>query len=180
MPEMRDTRQKVKIALAVLLVIDIAAAALLYSPIIGSERARTEQLRAMETAMRLKTKEVQPLRGLPEKIVEARGQIDRFYKDRLPGQESSVLETMGKVANENGVKIGGVKYKLADDEQVGLRALYIEADFTGGYLQLVRFVNAMERDKLFFLIDSVELGGEQNGIVKLQLKLETYLRTAGT
>jgi len=61
---------------------------------------------------------------------------------------------------------------------VGLRPLYIEADFSGGYLQLVRFVNAMERDKLFFLIDSVDLGGEQNGVVKLQMKLETYLKAS--
>jgi type IV pilus assembly protein PilO len=44
-------------------------------------------------------------------------------------------------------------------------------------LQLVRFVNALERDQLFFLVDSVVLGGEQGGIVKLQLKLETYLKT---
>jgi hypothetical protein len=27
---------------------------------------------------------------------------------------------------------------------------------------------------LFFIVDSVQLGGEQGGVVKLQLKLETY------
>ena len=178
MPEMRDTRQKVKIALVVLLVVDIAAAALLYSPLVGSERSRTEQLRALELEMRLKTKAVQPLRGLPEKIVLARQEIDKFYKDRLPGQESAVLETMGKLASQSGVKIGQVRYKFADDEQAGLKPLYIEADFSGGYLQLVRFINALERDKLFFLIDSVDLGGEQNGVVKLQMRLETYLKAS--
>ncbi|HZQ68841.1 MAG TPA: hypothetical protein VFA68_10020 [Terriglobales bacterium] len=176
MPEMRDTRQKVKITLVVLLVVDIVAAALLYSPLIGSERSRTEQLKALEIEMRLKTRAVQPLRGLPEKIVLAREQIGKFYKDRLPSQESSVSETMGKLATDNGVKIGQVRYKLGEDEQVGLRPIYIEAEFSGGYLQLVRFVNAIERDKLFFLIDSVDLGGEQSGVVKLQMKLETYLK----
>jgi type IV pilus assembly protein PilO len=40
----------------------------------------------------------------------------------------------------------------------------------------VRFINALERDKLFFIVDSVELGGEQGGQVKLGMKLETYLR----
>ena len=52
----------------------------------------------------------------------------------------------------------------------------IEADLAGDYLQLVRFINALERDQQFFLVDSVVLGGEQNGVVKLQLKLETYLK----
>jgi len=45
-------------------------------------------------------------------------------------------------------------------------------------LQLVRFINALERDRLFFIIDSVELGGEQGGLVKLQLKLETYQKAS--
>jgi len=178
MPEMRDTRQKVKIALVILLLVDVAAAGLLYSPLVGSGQSRKEQLRALEIEMRLKTKAVEPLRGLPEKIVTAREQIDRFYKERLPGQESSVLEAMGKLADQSGVKIGQVRYKLAEDEQVGLRPLYIEAEFSGGYLQLVRFMNSLERDKLFFLIDSVDLGGEQNGVVKLQMKLETYLKAS--
>lgn len=178
MPEMRDTRQKVKIALVILLVVDIAAAALLYSPLVGSERSRSEQLRALELEMRLKTKAVQPLRGLPDKIVLARQQIDKFQKERLPGQESAVLETMGQLASQSGVKIGQVRYKFADDQPAGLRPLFIEADFSGGYLQLVRFINALERDKLFFLIDSVDLGGEQNGVVKLQMRLETYLKAS--
>ena len=34
---------------------------------------------------------------------------------------------------------------------------------------------ALERDKMFFLIDGVNLA-EQQGVVRLQLKLETYLR----
>jgi type IV pilus assembly protein PilO len=61
---------------------------------------------------------------------------------------------------------------------VGLRPVEIEADFSGGYLQLVRFINALERDPLFFIIDSVQLGGEQAGVVKLQLKLETYQKAS--
>ena len=47
----------------------------------------------------------------------------------------------------------------------------------GDYLQLVRFINSLERDQMFFLVDSVQLGGEQAGMVKLQMKLETYLKT---
>jgi type IV pilus assembly protein PilO len=61
---------------------------------------------------------------------------------------------------------------------VGLRPLEIEADFSGDYLHLVRFINSLERDPLFFIIDSVELGGEQGGEVKLKMKLETYQKTS--
>jgi hypothetical protein len=40
-------RNKVKIAIAALLVVDIAAVVLLFSPLVGSERSRREQLDAI-------------------------------------------------------------------------------------------------------------------------------------
>ena len=58
-----------------------------------------------------------------------------------------------------------------------MQRVEIAAEVSGDYLQLVRFVNALERNKLFFMVDDLQLGNEQNGIVKLQIKLETYLRT---
>jgi type IV pilus assembly protein PilO len=55
----------------------------------------------------------------------------------------------------------------------------MEADLSGNYIALAKFINALERDDMFFIISSVELGGEQTGPIKLQMKLETYLK-AGT
>ena len=57
-------------------------------------------------------------------------------------------------------------------------SMEIEADFSGDYLHLVRFINSLERAPLFFIVNSVELGGEQGGVVRLQLKLETYLKSS--
>ena len=87
-------------------------------------------------------------------------------------------EVLGKLAAESGVRIGSIKYSFKDPEGVGLRRMEIEADLGGDYLQLVRFINSVERNHMFFLVDSVQLGGEQAGIVKLQMKAETYLRTS--
>jgi hypothetical protein len=177
MPDLRDTRRKVKIALAALLLTDLAAAALLFSPLVGSQRARSDRMQSLWRTLQTKTHEVEPLRGLDKKVVTARGQIDDFYKDRLPSQDSAIADSLGKLASANGVRIGEVKYKIADPEPIGLRQVSIDADFSGDYLQLVRFLNELERSKLFFLVDSVELGGEQAGVVKLGMKLETYLKT---
>ena len=55
----------------------------------------------------------------------------------------------------------------------------IDASLTGDYLQLVKFINSLERDQLFFIVNSVQLGGEQAGTVRLQLQLQTYLKTEG-
>jgi hypothetical protein len=55
----------------------------------------------------------------------------------------------------------------------------MEAALAGNYTSLARFINALERDQMFFIIDSVTLGGQEQGPVKLNMKLETYLK-AGT
>jgi type IV pilus assembly protein PilO len=177
MAELRDDRRyKLKIAFAVLGLIDIALAVILLSPLVGSERSRKGELDQLWRELQVKTRDVEPLRGMDNKIVLAQQQTDDFYKNRLPAQDSSISEELGKLASQSGVKIGQVKYSAKDPVPVGLRPLFIEADFTGDYLQLVRFINALERDKLFFIIDSVALGGEERGTVKLGMKLETYLK----
>ncbi len=174
MPDVREIRKKVKIAIAALALLDVAAAAILFSPLVGSEPSRREQLDQLWRDLQQKTHEAEPLKDVDKKISAARLQIDDFYKNRLPAQDSAIYEELGKVAGQSGVHIGQIRSKAKDTESVGLRPVEIDADFSGGYLQLVRFINALERDPLFFIVDSVQLGGEQGGVVKLQLKLETY------
>jgi type IV pilus assembly protein PilO len=79
------------------------------------------------------------------------------------------------VASEYGVHLASVKYDDKDAPVPGLRKLDMEIALSGDYLQEVKFINALERNKMFFLIDGIALG-EQQGQVRLQLKLETYLR----
>jgi hypothetical protein len=68
------------------------------------------------------------------------------------------------------------KYKEEDTEISGVVPVEIDGSFSGDYLQLVRFINALERSKLFFAVDSVDLAGESTGTVKLQITMHSYLR----
>jgi hypothetical protein len=54
----------------------------------------------------------------------------------------------------------------------------MDASLSGDYRPLVLFVNALERDKMFFLITGVTLTGQQSGTVGLRVRLTTYLRSA--
>jgi type IV pilus assembly protein PilO len=179
MREVHDIRKKAKIAIAALVAVDIVAVVVLFSPLVGSERSRREQLNQLWLELQRKTHEAEPLKDVDKKIAVASHQIDDFYQTRLPAQDSAIYEELGKVAKQNGVRIGQIRSKSNDTEEVGLRPVEIDADFSGDYLQLVRFINALERDPIFFIINSVELGGEQAGIVRLQLKLETYQKASG-
>jgi type IV pilus assembly protein PilO len=123
--------------------------------------------------LQAKTKQVEPLRGLDKKIPIATQQIDQFYRERFPAHDSDVAEALINLAKESGVKIQSTKYKWEDPEPVGLRRVDIEAEIQGDYQPLAKFLNGLERDKLFFIVNSVGLA-EQNGPVVLQMKLETY------
>jgi type IV pilus assembly protein PilO len=190
MPDLQETRRKLKIGIAALALLDVAAVALLISPLIGSEQSRRDHLQDLWREQQQKTREVEPLAGLDKKIPAARQEIDDFYKQRLTGQVSDISSDLGKLAQESGVKITGVKYTqptetsgaekesgAIDPAKIGLRRVVIEAGFDGNYVQLMRFINGLERNHLFFLVDSVELGGQESGTVQLKMKLETYLKT---
>ncbi|MGH9529463.1 MAG: hypothetical protein ACRD2S_06030 [Terriglobales bacterium] len=187
MPELAETRRKLKIAVIVLVVLDVLAAGALFSPLVGSAHSRDEKLSRLGTDIQVKSRLVEPLRGLDKKIPTAREQINDFYQTRLTSEDSEISGELGKLASESGVKIAGVKYaqdqgdRVGDLEQraesVGLHRVLVEADLSGNYLQLMRFINSLERNKLFFIVDSVELGGEESGTVKLAMRLETYRKT---
>jgi type IV pilus assembly protein PilO len=177
MPDLQNTRRKLTIAFVTLGVVDLLAIGVLFSPLAGSPRARSEQLHQLDKELKLRTHQVEPYRGFDAKIAVARKQINTFYQDRLPTRDSAISAALDRVATESGVKSSHVAYTFQDPDPVGLRPVLIEASLSGNYLQLVRFINSLERDQLFFIVDSVELGGEQGGVVKLQMKLETCLRT---
>jgi len=129
----------------------------------------------------LKTAEIaaQPLRGLDTKLQRATAESDKFYQQRLPARVSDVLAELGTLTRRQGVRLirSQDTYVPALAGSPGeLTEMRIDAGLSGDYRPLVQFINALERDKLFFLIDSVTLTGQQSGAVNLRLRLRTYLR----
>jgi len=178
MPELQGSRHKLKIVIGAMVVADLVAAAVLFSPLVGSADSRRELMIQLSEELRTKTRQVEPLRNIDKKIVLAKDQIGEFYKDRFGVRDSEVAGELGKLAAANGVRIVQAKYKEEDAEASGIVPIEIEGNFSGDYLQLVRFINALERSKLFFTVDSVSLAGESAGPVHLEVKLHSYLRGA--
>jgi len=175
MASIRETRKKLMPVVIALAVLDLACIGYLLSPAGRSRHARKREYTALQTQLVAKQQEVLPTRGMDQKLKQASQDITTFYKDRLPAEYSDVSEELGKIAGDTGVHLAGVKYEEKDAPIEGLRKLNIELALSGDYLQEVKFINSLERDKMFFIINGVALG-EQQGNVRLQLKLETYLR----
>jgi type IV pilus assembly protein PilO len=175
MASIRETRTKLMPVVIALVVLDLICVGYLLSPAGRSRMARQREYSKLREQLSEKQQEVLPTRGMDQKLKRASEDITVFYKTRFPAEYSDVSENLGKIAGDNNVKVSGVKYEEKDAPIEGLRRLNIEIALSGDYLQEVKFINALERDKMFFLVDGVALG-EQQGNVRLQLKLETYLR----
>jgi hypothetical protein len=176
MPDFGNSRRKLKIATGAMLAADVVAVAVLFSPLVGSADSRQLQLNQLRVELHKKTREVEPLRSMDKKIVLAKNQIGGFYKERFAATDSDLANELGKLASENKVRIQQARYKQEDAESSGVIPVAIEGSFSGDYLQLVRFINTLERSKLFFTVDSVDLAGESAGPVKLQITMHSYLR----
>ncbi len=126
-------------------------------------------------AMKLKTT---PLKGLDKKIDQAKLDQQAFYDKRFPVSTSEVLTELGALAVKNNVLLARDQEAYGKPQQ-RLVEMQIEATLSGDYAPVVRFINGLERDHIFFTIRGIALNGQQGGVVSLRMVLTTYLR-AGT
>lgn len=126
------------------------------------------QLQAAEIAAK-------PLRGLDVKLVNSTADADEFYSHRLPYSYSQVLSELGSLTKHENVRLSRVQY--AQTPSAGeLIEVRMDASLSGDYRPLVQLINALERDKMFFVINSLTFTGAQSGQVNLRMRLTTYLR----
>jgi hypothetical protein len=176
MANLQDSRRKLRIVIGTLLAIDLICVAVLLSPLVGSADSRRIMINQLNAELHVKSRAVEPLRGMDKKVDLAKTEISDFYKNRFPKRDSDVADELGKLAQENNVKILQAKYKEEDPETAGIVPVQIEGNFSGDYLALARFINALERSKVFYTVDSVGLAGESTGGVRLEVKLHSYIK----
>jgi type IV pilus assembly protein PilO len=134
-----------------------------------------DQQRAQLIAAEIAAK---PLRGLDKKLVASTAAADQFSETRLPYATSEVAAELGVLTKREGVHLARVQYAY-DTVLSGNDALVedrIDASISGDYRPVVQFINAAERDKVFFVINGINLTGQQTGQVNLRIRMTTYLR----
>jgi hypothetical protein len=141
----------------------------------SAEAGNAARLQQHETEYRTMQLKTRPLRGLDKKIGQAQLDERAFYDKRFPDSYSEVETELGKLAVKNNVLLNRVQYAQGKPN-MGVTEVRMDASLSGDYAPVVRFINGLERDKIFFLIDGIALSGQQNGIVSLRMRLQTYLR----
>jgi type IV pilus assembly protein PilO len=162
---------------AVLLILNLVLGVRLFLAWRTLHDAGPEELQQQQTALRALQLEMNPLRGLPEKVSESRSQADKFYAARFPSAYSTISATISDLALKNSVRSSNLAY-TPFPATGGLVEVRLDASLSGEYPSLMHFINALERSKTFFLISGITLTGQQGGMVNLRLRLITYLHAS--
>ncbi len=178
MRDIEDARRRFRLVLAILLAICLAAGGVLLSPIGSPLHTRQRQLEELQAELRAKSLANVPLQGIDRKLVDAQVGIANFYRDRLPSSYASISERLGAIASESGVSLSTGQYKAAPSGVPGLEHLLIDASITSDYPHAIKFINAMERESMFFVVDGVSLTQQQGSNVQLQIRIEAFRKEA--
>jgi Tfp pilus assembly protein PilO len=184
MADLRKARKRFATASIVLAIIAAMAGLYLALPIGASNAELNSDLKQTTKELELKEQQVAPLRGLPEKLVKTNEDITAFYRTRLPKEQSDVSEELGKLASAQNITLSDVRYENFETEVPSLRAVVVEAQLSGQYSHLAKFINSVERDKMFLIVDGLSLEDQRSdekgaaNTVRLTLRFGTCLRPA--
>ena len=172
----RQMRYRLRIVMGVLIAFNVlAACALLFMWVRGTS-ALPDQFASLHQQVQKQRAIVIPPDTVDGRVKEAREQIAKFYENRFPNSSAAIFEDLGRLANENHVHLNNASYQVDDSELPGLRQVQIGGNLTGDYAQVMKFINALEREKTFFIVDSVNLGEQAQNEIRLNIRIETYMR----
>jgi len=135
----------------------------------GFQRLRAEH----ETARSV----VEQMRDLKIKLQDAIQNRQQFSRQNLLLQEgafSVMLEDLERLATQNGLRTGGVSYALQEERDQDLIKVEATLAVSGGYSNLVHFINRLEQSEVFWIIDSLNVSGSISRELQLNLRMETY------
>ena len=158
--------------LCVLNLVVLTRVVLAWQRVRAGDAAQLAQHQAAYQAMLLKTR---PLRGLDKKILQARKDQSHFYARRFPDNYSTIAGELGTLATKDKVLLSRVQYAQGKP-QFDLAEVRMDGSLSGDYTAVAYFINDIERDKLFFVIDTIALSGQQSGMVNLRIRVSTWMR----
>ena len=172
-----EMRNRFMVGIVLLLTLSAAALAFLFTPWGRAPEEREAEYNKPRTEWQQKRRDTQPLVGMPEKIQRANKDADALLKERIADQSSEISNQIGKLAAADHVKLEHAQYETKDTDLPGVQQVLVSASLSADYLQLVKFINALERSKVLMILDSIKLNEQQGGSVRVDMVIESYTKS---
>jgi Tfp pilus assembly protein PilO len=106
----------------------------------------------------------------------------KAFTAELPARYSEISQRLEKLSHEAGVTSASLTYSVEAPDKTDLpdvQRIKIDTSVTGDYGKVAQFINKMEQDRLFFIIEKIALSTKtEGGAVSLQISFDTFLKGA--
>jgi hypothetical protein len=176
---------------SVLLLADIALAA--YSWQLSTKPTTPAQQIATEMGkLKLQKADIEYAEQIAANFPKTRKDCDKFESElpQAATASSTISAELGEVSKKAGVQLTGVTFRDKEAiaspgqkvvQQPAITEREIEATVSGGYENVVRFLNGLQKSPNYYVVDSLDLGSESNApnVLHVSLHMRTFYRTAG-
>jgi Tfp pilus assembly protein PilO len=178
----REPQVLVRAVLGTLLAANLVMAAFAFHLIGDSPSDLDAQLASVRSAFRAAQERLNHSRALVHNMDLSRKQGTQFEVSYMTSRRHTfgpLDAEINRLAKEAGMKTGTINYSVLDpiENSGDLYMLTINAGFQGGYAQLVKFVNSLDRSPRFLLIDQLQVAPEPKGdILTAAIRFNTFVR----
>jgi hypothetical protein len=108
---------------------------------------------------------------------------DKFERE-LPAASSAsstISAELGDVSKTAGVQIQGITFKDREITGRNITEREMDANISGDYAKVVKFLNGLQRSPNYYVVDSLELGSEPTApnLIRVSVRMRTFFRAAG-
>lgn len=182
LPSLKEPRILIRSGLGVLLAANLVAAAFAFHLIGASPVALKQQLAATRAQLQTEQARLKRSRMLTANMAKGKSESEKF----LATYFTTRRYTYSTIINEvyQAAKTAGMTPKeatLANTEPIqgsdDLEMLTFSFNFEGGYPQLVKLVNLLDRSPRFIIIESLQVAAPPKGeIYTVTFKLDSFIR----
>jgi hypothetical protein len=165
-PARRDVWRSVLPAVGLLLaLVNVLFFALALKPAGARGREQREALQRLLDERRARSANGARLREILSRLDAASQEDAAFYREKFLSRSdgfSIIIDSLDKLAKANNVHKSTVSYKLsALPGRPDLDEVEISTGVEGDYKNVVEFINQVERDRLFLVIDSIGVAADR-------------------
>lgn len=180
----KDPRILVRLGLAVLLVANLVAAAVVFKPWASSVEDLERQAAALRQQVRQKQSALDRTRVVVSKVESARTDGDRFMDKYLLGTRSmasTLVQELERMARKAGIRQKDTTFSFEPVEGSDtLTKVAITAVYEGSYADLMQFLNLLDRSERFLIVESLGAAPQQGGmLLGVTMKLSALIQEGG-
>ena len=158
------------------------AVALLYFLVRAPGRtpeARQAEIQELQHDQKTLQAEVASLRELTARVQMATKASQDFASGNFLARTnafSTMIKDLQDMAVKSGLRPGNVNFDLMDQSnELGWTGVSVKLALEGDYANVVRFINSVEKSKIFWIIRGLDVTGDPNTGLRLNVTADTYL-----